>query len=391
MQNFQILTSRAKAREFVDYIPAELRINQDWLIVFYAKNPVTGKLERERRRVPKLKNLKERRKVAKKMEAEINRKLEEGWHPALEQNGQNSFRPFRECVDKFLDYTQRDVKKQVKSEDTFRTYKSFLNMIATYMEEKKITLTFALEFNKSFIVDYLDWIYYDRENSPRTYNNHLNFIITFCTFLIEKSYLKENPTNELTTKATSGKKREPIPKWVKEIIRDKLPEFNWSFFVLCMCSYYGLVRRTELTKLKVRDFDLDRGIITIPCGEGKYKSKTEFATIPENLLPMLIVQLREANINDYAFSKTDLVPGVLKLAPKKISDLWAIFRKKYDLPANIQWYDLKRTGITDLFLLNIPALVIRDQARHKDLKTTELYTPYIKPGNEQIKKSGASF
>ncbi len=31
---------------FVDYIPAELRQNKDWLVVYYAKNLVSEKLER---------------------------------------------------------------------------------------------------------------------------------------------------------------------------------------------------------------------------------------------------------------------------------------------------------------------------------------------------------
>lgn len=52
---------------FVDFIPAELRTNIDWIIVYYAKNPITSKLERQRIRVPKIKNVSERLRFAKKM------------------------------------------------------------------------------------------------------------------------------------------------------------------------------------------------------------------------------------------------------------------------------------------------------------------------------------
>ncbi len=36
---------------FVDYIPAELKENLTWEIVYYVKNPLTGKLVRKRNRV----------------------------------------------------------------------------------------------------------------------------------------------------------------------------------------------------------------------------------------------------------------------------------------------------------------------------------------------------
>jgi len=40
---------------FLDYIPAELRINKEWIIVYSVKSPSTGKLQRVRKRVPHLK------------------------------------------------------------------------------------------------------------------------------------------------------------------------------------------------------------------------------------------------------------------------------------------------------------------------------------------------
>jgi hypothetical protein len=45
---------------FIDFKPAELKLGIDWIVVFYAKNPITGKLERFRKRVPPNKTITER-------------------------------------------------------------------------------------------------------------------------------------------------------------------------------------------------------------------------------------------------------------------------------------------------------------------------------------------
>ncbi|MBL4568645.1 MAG: hypothetical protein JKY69_02985 [Flavobacteriaceae bacterium] len=71
----------------VDYIPAELRENQTWEIVYYVKNPHTESLERKRNRVRPLKNITERRKLAKLLVSEINKKLRDGWNPFFETKG----------------------------------------------------------------------------------------------------------------------------------------------------------------------------------------------------------------------------------------------------------------------------------------------------------------
>ena len=87
MQNSQNPSTRAKSTMFVDYKPAELKIGKDWLIVYYSKHPVTGRLERQRLRVPVISNKKERLKHGNKIVAEINRKLAADWSPYLESPG----------------------------------------------------------------------------------------------------------------------------------------------------------------------------------------------------------------------------------------------------------------------------------------------------------------
>lgn len=387
--NFQ-LSRTNKVIAFIDYKPAELRKGtKDWIIVYYARNPVTQQLERLRLRAPVMSNARQRELHANKIVASINKKLAEGWSPWLESNAK-TYKPFREAQDQFMLHLDKEIKDGIKREDTRRTYQSFISMINTYIAEKGIRINFALELNHAFATDYLDWIYYDRNNSPRTYNNHLLFLKTFGNFCISKGYLKENPVKEIANKRPGTKKRVLLSDRVKKIIKAKLPLFSKFYFTLCMMPYYAMVRRTELTKLKVIDIDLERDVIYISGAISK-SGRDECVTIPAELKPLLARQVDGANRYDYIFSANDFKPGPLQLAPKKISDTWTIFKKQNDLPDNVQWYSFKDTGITDLFELGVSSLKIRDQARHKELKTTEIYTPRSKGGERDIVDSGIKF
>jgi len=390
MPNLNSSLSRAKVIAFIDYKPAELRMQKEWMIVYYAKNPLTQNLERIRLRAPVLANLAERKRHANRIVAEINKKLAEGWSPFMESPTKN-FKTFKECCEKFMEQLDKEIKDGIKREDTRRAYKSYLSMINTFIAEKKIKVTFALEINKVFAVNYLDWIYYDRENSPTTYNNHLTFLHNFGEYLINRGYLKENPTIGITKKPKNKKKRLVLTAKVKTLLREKLPLFSVTYNCLCMTTYYALLRRTELTKIKVKDVDLNLSCIMVTKETAKSNSDTEWATIPEQLKILLTRHLDGANANDYVFSANDFKPGAQQLAPKKITDTWSQLREHLGLPKEFQFYSLKDTGITDLFEQGVSSINIRDQARHKDLKTTEIYTPTAKAGNAAIKNSGINF
>ena len=180
MLNPENFTSRVKAYAFVDYIPAELRINKEWLIVYRAKNPLTGSFDRFRMRVPVIQPKNERIKHAKKIVAGINEKLASGWSPFMEETGKN-YKTFLEAVETFLKGIDKQVKDGVLREDTKRTYNSNCNLLKVFVQVH-CKITFALEINRVFCVKYLDWIYIERNSSPRTRNNHLIFIKLFCNF-----------------------------------------------------------------------------------------------------------------------------------------------------------------------------------------------------------------
>lgn len=373
MPNSKNFTSRNKSVAFIDYKPAELRMNKDWMIVYYAKNPVNGKLECQRLRVPSISSKTERIKHGKKIVLEINNRLAEGWSPFLEETGKN-YKTFKEVVDAFLKNLKKQLKDGVVREDTLRTYNSNLNLFQQFFIEKRIKITFAIEINKKLCVQYLDWVYIERNNSPRTRNNHLGFLKLFCSFLVSRGVINENPVNGILPMKSPPKKREVFPEKIKNKINEKLQSYNNGFNALCMMTYFCFVRNTELGKMRVRLINLKGNSIFIPKEISKNK-KDEWITIPTQYLPMISKHIEKVNPDHYLFSSDEFKPGEKQMPVRKIATEWEKIRKDLELESKYQFYSFKDTGITDLLNSGIPAIKVRDQARHYDIKITELYTP----------------
>ena len=374
---------------FVDFIPAELRQNKDWIVVFYAKNPVSNLLERQRLRVPKIKSNSERLQFAKKMVVDINAKLLTGWSPFMSETGKN-YKSWNQAVSDFEKYLQKQLKDNIMRPDTVRSYNSNLNMLKLFISEKNLKITFALQINKIFCVQYLDWVYMERLNSATTRNNHLVFLRLFANYLVGRGILAENPTNGIKNLPKTPKKRIYIPIDVRLKIEKEIDTWNTGFSVCCKLIYYCMVRNTELGKLKVKNINLNQNSIFIPKEISKNK-KDETVTIPNDFKPILQKHILEAKEDDLLFSANNFFPGAKKLPIRKIQNYWDRLHKKIDFKKEYQFYSLKDTGITDLFLAGLPSIKIRNQARHSSIQITELYTPRNMNCDEEIRNSKNKF
>jgi integrase/recombinase XerD len=389
MQNTEVTTSIISRVVFIDYKPAELKLAKEWIIVYYSKNPISNKLERIRLRVPTMSSKTERLKHAKRIVVEINVKLASGWSPFTEQLSV-SYKTFKSCVDDFLISIKKQVKDNVARPDTLRTYNSNLNLLQQYIKEKNIKIIFALEMNKQFCVNYLDWIYIVRESSPRTRNNHLTFLRLFCSFLIGRGILNENPTLGIKNMKQLTKKRQVFPEAIKQIVNAELITYENGFNCLCMTTYFCFIRNTELGKLRVWNFNLNESSIYINKEISKNK-KDETVTIPSQFLAFLKKHIGNSPDDHYVFSSDQFKPGTKKMPIRKIGTAWEVLRNKLELDSIYQFYGLKDTGITDLLNSGVPAIKVRDQARHHDIKITEMYTQRNNSCDATIQQADISF
>ena len=378
-----------KSSLFVNYKPAELRVGTQWLVVYYAKNPTTKEMQRFRVLIPSMKSQSERMKHGKKIKAEINRKLAEGWLPFYTESFDSNFKTYQFCKDKFLEQFASDIKRGYRRPDTERTYKSYFSMIELFTKRKKLPLNFIFEMNKVFVINYLDFILYDRNNTPRTYNNHLGFIKSFLAFCVAHGYLKENLASGIVKKKEGEKIRQLLTPEVKMKIKN-IESLNFHYFTLCMTTYFCFIRPSELSKLMVMHVDLFNSTITVPGDISKNKN-TETVTIPKAFLPIMTKHLENTNPNDFLFSLNDFRAGKLQLNSKKIYDTWQKYIKLFGMKKSFQFYSLKDTGITDLLNSGVPSIKVRDQARHSEISTTEKYTHRNRKCDEVVQNATFDF
>ena len=376
-----------KSSVFYNFTPAELKINKRWFVIFYAKNPLTQKMERFRVSVPAIKQKTERIKHAKKMVLEINKKLDSGWLPYY-SSGTQEFKSWEYCSTKLIYFLEEDIKKGIRRKDTLRSYNSAISMINKYCEENNIKLNLVLELNKTFVVNYLDWIYYKRDNSEVTYNNHLRFIKLFVNFCIARGWLKENFCEQINRKSEKEKTRQIFTAEVKQKVKE-IEKINKPFYTMCMMTYYCFVRKLEMTKLKVSDIDINKRVIEVRSETSKNK-KTEIVTIPNSYIDLLQDHIKGADKNDFVFGYY-YAPDKKQITSKKINLQWNKFQKLLNIGREFQFYSLKDTGITDLLNAGVPALKVRNQARHSDIKITEKYTARNKNSDDIIQNANFNF
>ena len=383
-------TNSVKIYSFIDFIPAELRVNKDWLVIYYYKNPVTQKLQRFRICVPSHSIYSERIKLGKRIANAVNDKLNNGWSPFNNIEEVIRHKTFENATLEFRSYLKKQFEDGCLRADSVRTYNSNLNLLQQYIIEQKIEITFALQINKQLCMQYLDWIYLDRKSSARTRNNHLIFLRLFCNYLLQRGILAENPTTGIKNLKKTAKKRINIPADVRLKIKNELLTWDNGYYCLCMTIYYCMIRNTELRKLKVENINFNNNTILIPDSISK-NNKTESVTIPSPLMEILLKHCKDSKETDYLFSSKDFMPGSKQMAIRKIQYAWEKLRYKLEFKKEYQFYSLKDTGITDLFLCGIPSLKIRNQARHSSVEITELYTPKNTESDETIRNSNLFF
>ena len=362
----------------VAFKPAELRIGTDWLIVYYAKDPQSDKLVRFRNRVPKMSNKKERLRFAQKMIETLNEQLYSGWSPYM--GNLTEVKTIDYCFDYYLKTLSKELSDGVKRKSTCNNYKHFITAFTEYLSIYQKNVKFISDISTLICDHFLDRIYIEKEKSARTYNFYLMCMRTFFNFCLSKGFIKESPVKNTKTKSIKEKTRVVLNEKEKAKLA-LLKEENFHFYVFCMTTYYCFIRPNELKKLKVENVNIEKNYITIPSSISKNR-KTENVTIPNIFIEELKEHIGIASKDLFLFGKK-FVPG--KQAVTNLFYHWENVRKKYGFRKEVQFYSLKDTGITDMLNAGVPAIKVRDQARHSDLKITEIYTARNNSVDETVK------
>jgi integrase/recombinase XerD len=353
-------------RILLDYQPAQLKRGKEWVIEFYILDPSSKKMLRKRNRVRPMKDARARLKYAMELVTALNEQLSMGWNPLTHHDSTKAVVLFSEAVSKFLQ------NKRGLRPDTLRSYTSFISMLHLYMMKKYRREQRVNEWGKENAIDYLRWIYIDRENSPRTHNNHRDFCILLWNWFERYGYAFENPFKQMDLLKVPAKERIPIPPAQRlEIAAYFNGEQPLMLLVMHLIFSAGL-RRTEVTKLRVRDVDLGRAVIMINPSIAKM-GEMGTPTLNHTLIHILHAYLKEGHAGNYFLIGAGWAPGHMAMKPKKLSDIWQKMRRALSLDKRYQLYSLRDSGIEQMILDGHDLNAVRIQFRHSSLEMTSKY------------------
>lgn len=352
-------------------------------IEFYAFDPEQGKMRRKRIKTNRIKGSANRRQYVRDVRNRLTEQLRRGWNPWIAKDA-TDLTTFEEAVGRYEAHIEKMLTSGYYRKETYNGYKSYLKMMRLYISKVK-PIYYIYQFDRTFCVDFLDYIFVDRDNGAQTRNNYLNFLRVFSRFLVEKSYLKSKPTEGITpiSKRLYHKERTCIPLDVVAKLSEHCKKYERHFLLACYLLYYCFIRPVEMTRLRVRDFNLKAGTITIPASCSKNK-KEQTVTVPKKVIHYALeLGIFSAPMSDFIFSY-NLKPGNIEIDPKHFRDHWENVRKALGLKPEWKFYSLKDTGITAMLKAKMPAIEVRDQARHSSLAITEIYTDHREDANPEI-------
>ena len=372
----------------IDYTPPRLHEGRDWYVDFYCYDPAWKKKRRKKYKLNHIEKIGDRRRYASALIKRLHKKLEDGWNPWIEAENEKAYHTFKDVCERYRTYIEKLNNDDVLRDDTYRDYISKLKNIEKYNTNRKDAIVYIYQFNRDFITELLDEMYIGRGNSAVTRNNYLTFVRIFCTFLLEKGYVQVNPSEGIAflNKRKLKKVRTVIEEQDISKLCNYLEEKNKHYLLACYILHYCLVRRKEMSMLKLSNFSIKNQTLHIPADVSK-NGTAQTVTLPEKVL-FLMLDLKVFDYpNHYYLFSNDFKPGAERKHEKQFTDYWASHvRKDLKFPKHYQFYSLKDTGITNM-LAQYDVLTVRNQARHSSIEMTNKYTPWnMDKANPELKK-----
>lgn len=163
-------------------------MTKNWYVDFFAYDPTIDGLKRKKYmldRYPK----KERKHLASVLINNLTQQLMAGWNPFINNDKARSYTQWQTIVNRYTDYVNVSASKGLLKSKTATDYLSRLSGLLAYLDESKASIKYVYQFNKTLVVDFLDYIVFDKERSAKTRNNYRTWLSTFCTWLVDRQYI----------------------------------------------------------------------------------------------------------------------------------------------------------------------------------------------------------
>ena len=247
-----------KSSDIVGYTPPTLHKGVRWFVDFTSLDPARGLMRRKRYYIKDSLSVSEKKRRASEIMEVLTKQLAQGWNPWVTDDESRGFVYFDNCLERYLDYVDRMDRKKTR-----QSYRSRVNILREFITSQVNPIKYAYQFDIGFCNDFIDWIYLDRESSPRTRNNYRGWLYGLAEFLIARKHINTNPVEHIKVMPEHEKYRKDLTPEMLKQMSNYLCRNDKSFFLACLMQYYTLIRPGELSHLKIGDISLKKQTVFV--------------------------------------------------------------------------------------------------------------------------------
>ncbi len=333
----------------VDFIPCRRHDGEDGkdsYLFYYVRNPESGRLVRFKIMLNRYLKGAERDFMAAQISANVYNNFMKGINPFTAPSVGRTATPLMTVIGRYKTYIKKLEQKGAMSEKTRIDYYSRLNIFEEWLEDRHYNNKKVYELDTALATDFLDYILLDRETSTLTRNNYRTWMSAFCTWLVEKQYLSDNPISKIPILPVKEKFREPLSVPDVKRMSAHLRQTDKRFLLACYFEYYTMIRPIELVKIRVRDIQLQDQTVFVPSMVSKNRKNGRVPLHDKIVKLMLELEVFSHSGRSYLFGK-QFIPSEERARSDIFRNRFAKLREELGFPPYYMFYSLKDTGIID--------------------------------------------
>lgn len=285
------------------------------------------------------------------------------------------------------------LKLQSDREYTRITYRSVCGIFMEWAREHHYADERIEDFGRVQAQRFLDYVLIKRKVGNRTHNNYILNLRSLFYELVKRGSVKENPFAKMAKRKEVRKMRVPFNEKDRETVAmavyDRHPQLYLAIMLICYCG----IRVAELRRLRIRDIDLKRGLVTMGGDQTKNK-ELAFITIPKRVIPVIeSYALHKYPEHYFIFGEgKKLQPHPDKACGRNTinarhREILQDLEKSGAIPSRkgLSAYSWKDTGGIALVRAGVDILTLRAHFRHKELRTTQVYLEQLGIVNKDIR------
>jgi len=277
---------------------------------------------------------------------------------------------FADCIalcHRYLKFKSKFIDKK-----TFEQYTGQINQFDAWLTMNRIENRAIGAITRYTCEDYLLYLSDTLKLANSTWNNHKGLLGTIWQQHVDDGNIKGNPWRRIECLPENKRHFESYPPELRQLIREKLPQFDRQLWLFVQCIYYCAIRpHCELRLLKRSDLIFDKGLFVVPQALSYTGAKRAVNIYTELLQQFVAAGWMDAPGDNYLFTLNGQ-PGNKPAGINYFKNRWNAFKKAHGIPAIYKLYGSKHTG-GKAVTVKFNSYVTKEHMRHKSIQSTEHY------------------